>query len=101
MRALRSGDFLADAKIAWRDAYEMQMRAAVRPLHPLGDIALTARAVAPSPTAVFTRLLLLDLANAAVMPSGSAPDQGSNLLGVARADPVSQLQIALGEIARR
>ena len=25
---VRSGDFLADAKIAWRDAYEMQMRAA-------------------------------------------------------------------------
>jgi phthalate 4,5-dioxygenase len=30
--AVRSGDFLADEKIAWRDAYEMQMRAAVRPL---------------------------------------------------------------------
>src|SRR5260370_37095138 len=30
--AVRSGDFLADAKIAWRDAYELQMRAAVRPL---------------------------------------------------------------------
>jgi phthalate 4,5-dioxygenase len=30
--AVRSGDFLADAKIDWRDAYEMQMRAAVRPL---------------------------------------------------------------------
>jgi hypothetical protein len=30
--AVRSGDFLADAKIAWRDAYEAQMRAAVRPL---------------------------------------------------------------------
>ena len=29
---MRSGDFLADAKIAWRDAYAMQMRAAVRPL---------------------------------------------------------------------
>jgi hypothetical protein len=29
---VRSGDFLADAKIAWRDAYEAQMRAAVRPL---------------------------------------------------------------------
>jgi phthalate 4,5-dioxygenase len=29
--AVRSGDFVADAKIAWRDAYEMQMRAAVRP----------------------------------------------------------------------
>jgi phthalate 4,5-dioxygenase len=30
--AVRSGDFLADAKIAWRDAYEMQMRGAIRPL---------------------------------------------------------------------
>ena len=30
--AVRSGDFVAGAKIAWRDAYEMQMRSAVRPL---------------------------------------------------------------------
>ena len=30
--AVRSGDFVADAKIAWRDAYDMQMRAAIRPL---------------------------------------------------------------------
>ena len=30
--AMRSGDFLADAKIAGRDGYEMHMRAAVRPL---------------------------------------------------------------------
>jgi phthalate 4,5-dioxygenase len=30
--AVRSGDFLADAKIAWRDAYDRQMRAALRPL---------------------------------------------------------------------
>ena len=29
---VRSGDFVTDAKIAWRDAYEMQMRAAIRPL---------------------------------------------------------------------
>jgi phthalate 4,5-dioxygenase len=29
---VRSGDFVTDAKIAWRDAYDMQMRAAVRPL---------------------------------------------------------------------
>jgi hypothetical protein len=29
---VRSGDFVADAKIAWRDAYEMQMRTAIRPL---------------------------------------------------------------------
>jgi hypothetical protein len=35
--AVRSGDFLADAKIAWRAAYEMQMRAAVRPLQPAAD----------------------------------------------------------------
>jgi hypothetical protein len=28
---VRSGDFLADSNVAWRDAYEMQMRAAVRP----------------------------------------------------------------------
>ena len=31
--AVSSGDFLTDAKIAWRDAYKMQMCAAVRPLH--------------------------------------------------------------------
>ena len=29
---VRSGDFLADAKIAWRDAYDMQQRTAIRPL---------------------------------------------------------------------
>jgi len=29
---VRSGDFVTDAKIAWRDAYDVQMRAAVRPL---------------------------------------------------------------------
>jgi phenylpropionate dioxygenase-like ring-hydroxylating dioxygenase large terminal subunit len=29
---VRSGDFLADEKIAWRDAYEAQLRAAIRPL---------------------------------------------------------------------
>jgi phthalate 4,5-dioxygenase len=29
---VRSGDFVADAKIAWRDAYEMEMRKALRPL---------------------------------------------------------------------
>jgi hypothetical protein len=37
---VRSGDFLADAKIAWRDAYEMQMRAAIRPLIGLGHRGL-------------------------------------------------------------
>jgi phthalate 4,5-dioxygenase oxygenase subunit len=34
---VRSGDFLADAKIAWRAAYEMQMRAAVRPLQQAAE----------------------------------------------------------------
>jgi phthalate 4,5-dioxygenase len=29
---VRSGDFLADEKIAWRDAYAQQMRTAIRPL---------------------------------------------------------------------
>jgi phenylpropionate dioxygenase-like ring-hydroxylating dioxygenase large terminal subunit len=29
---VRSGDFLADAKISWRDAYEAQLRSALRPL---------------------------------------------------------------------
>ncbi len=27
-----SGDFLADAKISWRDAYDLQSRTAIRPL---------------------------------------------------------------------
>jgi phenylpropionate dioxygenase-like ring-hydroxylating dioxygenase large terminal subunit len=30
--AVRSGDFLADAKTSWREAYAMQMRTALRPL---------------------------------------------------------------------
>jgi phthalate 4,5-dioxygenase len=34
---VRSGDFLADAKIAWRDAYDMQMRAAARPLREAAE----------------------------------------------------------------
>jgi len=29
---VRSGDFLADAAIAWRDAYDLQQRTAIRPL---------------------------------------------------------------------
>jgi hypothetical protein len=29
---VRSGDFLADAKISWRDAHDMQQRTAIRPL---------------------------------------------------------------------
>ena len=35
--AVRSGDFVTDAKIAWRDAYDMQMRAAVRPLQQAAE----------------------------------------------------------------
>src|SRR5207247_11086948 len=35
--AVRSGDFVADAKTAWRAAYEMQMRAAVRPLQQAAE----------------------------------------------------------------
>jgi phthalate 4,5-dioxygenase len=34
---VRSGDFLADKKIAWRDAYDMQMRAAMRPLQQAAE----------------------------------------------------------------
>ncbi len=34
---VRSGDFLADAKIGWRDAYETQMRAALRPLRQAAE----------------------------------------------------------------
>ena len=34
---VRSGDFLADEKIGWRDAYEMQMRAAMRPLQQAAE----------------------------------------------------------------
>jgi len=32
-----AADFVTDAKIAWRDAYEMQMRAAVRPLQQAAE----------------------------------------------------------------
>jgi phthalate 4,5-dioxygenase oxygenase subunit len=32
--AVRSGDFLADATIGWREAYAQQMRAAIRPPRP-------------------------------------------------------------------
>jgi phthalate 4,5-dioxygenase len=35
--AVRSGDFLADDKISWRDAYEMQMRMAIRPLQQAAE----------------------------------------------------------------
>ncbi len=32
MYPVRSGDFVADAKLGWRQAYDAQMRASVRPL---------------------------------------------------------------------
>jgi phenylpropionate dioxygenase-like ring-hydroxylating dioxygenase large terminal subunit len=34
---VRSGDFLADARIAWRDAYETQKRTALRPLQQAAE----------------------------------------------------------------
>ncbi len=34
---VRSGDFLADAKIAWRDAYETEKRTALRPLQQAAE----------------------------------------------------------------
>ena len=34
---VRSGDFLTDEKIAWRDAYDTQMRAAIRPLQQAAE----------------------------------------------------------------
>jgi phthalate 4,5-dioxygenase len=34
---VRSGDFLVDAKIAWRDAYDMQMKTALRPLQQAAE----------------------------------------------------------------
>jgi phthalate 4,5-dioxygenase len=35
--SVRSGDFLADAKIAWRDAYDRQMQTALRPLQQAAE----------------------------------------------------------------
>jgi phenylpropionate dioxygenase-like ring-hydroxylating dioxygenase large terminal subunit len=37
MYAVRSGDFVADAKLRWRDAYDAQMHAAVRPLQEAAE----------------------------------------------------------------
>jgi hypothetical protein len=37
MYAIRSGDFVTDAKLRWRDAYDRQMRAAVRPLQQAAE----------------------------------------------------------------
>ena len=34
---VRSGDFVTDSKIVWRDAYDMQMRAAFRPLQQAAE----------------------------------------------------------------
>jgi hypothetical protein len=46
---VRSGDFLADAKIPWRDAYEMQMRAAVRPAATGGGVRSRRFSIAEEP----------------------------------------------------
>ena len=35
---MRSGDFLADDKLAWREAYAARLRAAMRPLQSGGGI---------------------------------------------------------------
>jgi hypothetical protein len=35
--AVRSGDFVIDAKLGWREAYERQMRASVRPLQEAAE----------------------------------------------------------------
>ena len=37
MHAVRSGDFVTDAKLRWREAYDRQMRAAVRPLQEAAE----------------------------------------------------------------
>jgi hypothetical protein len=34
---VRSGDFLADEKTDWRDAYEAQLRTAIRPLRQAAE----------------------------------------------------------------
>jgi len=35
--AVRSGDFVTDAKSSWRDTYDMQMRAAARPFRQAAE----------------------------------------------------------------
>ena len=37
MYPVRSGDFITDAKLGWREAYDRQMRAAVRPLQEAAE----------------------------------------------------------------
>jgi hypothetical protein len=37
MYPVRSGDFVTDAKLSWREAYDRQMRASVRPLQQAAE----------------------------------------------------------------
>jgi hypothetical protein len=37
MYPVRSGDFVTDAKLRWREAYEAQMRVSVRPLQEAAE----------------------------------------------------------------
>ena len=37
MYPVRSGDFVTDAKLGWRQAYDLQMRASVRPLQQAAE----------------------------------------------------------------
>jgi hypothetical protein len=37
MYRVRSGDFVTDAKLRWREAYDRQMRAAIRPLQEAAE----------------------------------------------------------------
>ena len=37
MYPVRSGDFVTDAKLRWREAYDRQMRASVRPLQEAAE----------------------------------------------------------------
>ena len=37
MYPVPSGDFITDAKVAWRDAYDYQMRASVRPMQQAAE----------------------------------------------------------------
>jgi hypothetical protein len=37
MYPVRSGDFVTDAKLSWREAYDRQLRASVRPLQQAAE----------------------------------------------------------------
>jgi hypothetical protein len=37
MYAVRSGDFVTEARLGWRQAYDRQMRASVRPLQEAAE----------------------------------------------------------------